>query len=123
MNTLNHFVLSKVVAIRGAKVESAPWQLQHDRAFGQAEAMDIVDSERSKSSGPIEYAFRAVPDSELHKYLPESRIIQARERAACAACQARRVHTDAEMDAHTFARHGFVHEQGWTHPLLAKEAQ
>ena len=41
----------------------------------------------------------------------------------CAACMARRCHTDEENRAHhPFSGHGYTKEQGWSHPQLAAEA-
>jgi len=36
----------------------------------------------------------------------------------CPACQEKRLHTEQDWALHTFSRHGFMKEIGWTHPLL-----
>jgi hypothetical protein len=121
---MKHFILSRVVVADGRRVEKAPWQLHHRLALPTlAEAIEVVDDLRRKNKGDrhTEYAFRAVGDSQLYKYLPESKIIDARERAACAACQTYRAHSAEEWKNHTFARHGYTKETGWTHPILARE--
>ncbi len=42
----------------------------------------------------------------------------------CAACKEGRVHTAADWKNHPLAGHGYVGEQGWTHPdaLAAHDA-
>lgn len=39
----------------------------------------------------------------------------------CPACESQRVHTAEEWKNHPFAGHGYVREQGWTHPDLEIE--
>jgi hypothetical protein len=40
----------------------------------------------------------------------------------CPACTAKRLHEPSDWALHPYAGHGFVKEQGWTHPDLTSSA-
>jgi hypothetical protein len=41
----------------------------------------------------------------------------------CPACTEKRVHAPEDWKLHPYAGHGYVSEQGWTHPDLAHGTQ